>query len=491
MNRIFHGYFRFLIFFFVFFPTLILAKGLEGTWQGILDVGLVKFRVALVIQKDRRGNLKALFNNIDDGLYNVPVTILSPKPEFFKARFKFGQALILELYPGNHHLVGTYYQTTGNFEEDGDTSPITLIQGHSYLVPRLDAGGQTVTGYQYRPPREGTPDWKYGGLPAGGVSLVETGICKILNGTFPHIHGIVAARGNQLLLDETFYGYGALDPHPVQSITKSVFSLLFGIAQDKGLVQTREKLYDFFPAYRTRKTWDPRKGQVTLGHLLSMTSGFDCSDWDDAQACSWGMVHSGDWLNFALSKPLAQEPGTHFAYCGACLLPLSVILEKAGGLTVPAFAQKVLFDPLQIHSAHWVKAHSGGTTVVPMSFGLSMAPRDLAKIGLLVLDKGKWDGKRIVPEDWIKESTSVKVPRDQTNHKYDYGYLWWETEFRVGSRNVKTVMGWGVGGNYLFIVPDLDLVCVVTGGNYNDSQAGKCSLELFQNYILPAFCGNP
>jgi CubicO group peptidase (beta-lactamase class C family) len=203
------------------------------------------------------------------------------------------------------------------------------------------------------------------------------------------------------------------------------------------------------------------------------------------------MVHSGDWLNFALSKSLAQEPGAHFAYCGACLVPLSVILEKTGGMAVPEFAQKFLFDPLSIHSAHWVEAPSGGATVVPVSFGLSMAPRDLAKIGLLVLNKGKWGGKRIVPEDWIRESTSLKVPRDQTNHKYDYGYLWWETEFNVGSRNLKAIMGWGVGGNYLFIVPEKDLVCVVTAGNTNDPQTAKGSLLLFQDYVLPAFFLHP
>jgi CubicO group peptidase (beta-lactamase class C family) len=116
-----------------------------------------------------------------------------------------------------------------------------------------------------------------------------------------------------------------------------------------------------------------------------------------------------------------------------------------------------------------------------------MSPRDLAKIGLLVLDKGKWEGKRVVPEDWIKESTSLKVPRDQTNHKFDYGYLWWETEFKFGNRNVQAVMGWGVGGNLLFIVPELNLVCVITAGNYNDPQSSKASLQLFQDYILPAF----
>jgi CubicO group peptidase (beta-lactamase class C family) len=316
---------------------------------------------------------------------------------------------------------------------------------------------------------------------------MESGVKKILNGTFPHIHSLLVAQGEKLLVDETFYGYSAQDPQPVQSITKSVFSILFGITQDRHLLQTGLKLYDYFPEYRSQKAWDSRKNQITLGNLLTMSSGFDCSDWKDAQACSWGMVNSNDWLDFVLSKPLAGDPGSHFSYCGACLLPLSVILERAGQKTIPQFAQQYLFDPLEIHSTRWVEAPSAGTKVVPVSFGLSISPRDLAKIGLLVLKQGEWEGQRIVSEDWIKESTSLKVPRGQTNHKYDYGYLWWETEFKIGNRNIRTVMGWGVGGNYLLIVPEKNLVFVITAGNTNDPQAAKCSLRLFQDYVLPAF----
>jgi CubicO group peptidase (beta-lactamase class C family) len=209
----------------------------------------------------------------------------------------------------------------------------------------------------------------------------------------------------------------------------------------------------------------------------------DCSDWKNAQDCSWGMVRSDDWADYTLSKPLARRPGSQFAYCGACLLPLSVILEKASGMNVPDFAQKYLFDPLEIHSAQLVKAPSAGTTVVPVSFGLSLSPLDLAKIGLLILHKGKWNGQQVVSEDWIDRSTSAHVDKDQTNKKYDYGYLWWKTEMPAETKKIQVLMGWGVGGNYLFIVPDKELVCVVTGGNYNDAKAARGSLELFQNFV--------
>jgi CubicO group peptidase (beta-lactamase class C family) len=475
-----------LAFLYLFFPSLVLSRDLEGTWQGILDVGLVKFRVALEVKVDSRKKPRVLFDNIDDGRYDLPLQVLSIKSGALKARLNSGQTLSLRLNPKSHQLVGVYLQASGNFEKAGISSPLTLTKGRDYLVPRLDETGREITRYQYHPPEEKN-DWETGTIPSQGVSLLEAGIQKILEGTFPHIHGIVMVRKGRLLLDECFYGYASSDLHPVQSITKSVFSLLFGMAQDKGLLQTGQKLYDYFPSYRSQKSCNPRKNQITLDHLLTMSSGLDCDDWKDPQACSWGMVQSEDWLDFVLSKPLAQTPGSHFAYCGSCLLPLSVILEKTSGMSVSEFAQKNLFDPLGIHSVQWVEAPSAGTTVVPVSFGLSMSPRDLAKIGQLVLNRGTWQGQPIVSEDWMKQSTSCRVLREQTNKKYDYGYLWWETEVGLKGQKVKTILGWGVGGNYLFIVPDKDLVCVISAGNYNDSKAAQGSWMLFQDYVLPAF----
>jgi CubicO group peptidase (beta-lactamase class C family) len=458
--------------------------GLEGTWQGLLNVGFVKFRVALVVQKGPQGKPAVFFNNIDDGLYDEPVALLQAKDHSLKALLKKGQTLWLRLNPQNDRLEGTYLQSNGNFEKEGRSSPFTLVTGNDYLVPRLNSQGQSVTAYAYHPPLA-EKGWETGSLPESATRSVERGIQKILNGTYPHIHGIVVVQGDKLLLNETFYGYSCLDPHPVQSITKSVFSLLFGIAQDQHLVRTNQKLYDYFPSYRSQKNWNPKKNRISLADLLTMSSGFDCFDWKDAQACSWGMVNSDDWLDFTLSKPLVQEPGSHFAYCGGCLLPLSVILERSSGLNIPQFAQKYLFDPLDIHSAQWVKAPSAGITVVPVSFGLSLSQLDLAKIGLLILHHGQWDGRQIVSKDWINESTSRKVSKEQTNKKYNYGYLWWETEMKDEGQNLNVVMGWGVGGNYLFIVPDKNMVCVITGGNYNDPKAAKSSLQLFQDHVLP------
>jgi CubicO group peptidase (beta-lactamase class C family) len=169
-------------------------------------------------------------------------------------------------------------------------------------------------------------------------------------------------------------------------------------------------------------------------------------------------------------------------------LPLSVLLEKRSGLTLPDFAQKYLWNPLGIKTVNWFLGPGG---VVPASFGLQMRPRDLLKLGSLYLNRGLWKGARILSEDWIDESTRVQIPKAQTNGKNDYGYLWWERDVPApgGGGSVRVFFAWGVGGQYLFVVPSLQMICLVTGGNYKDSRLGANSFKLFQENLLAAALG--
>lgn len=196
------------------------------------------------------------------------------------------------------------------------------------------------------------------------------------------------------------------------------------------------------------------------------------------------MVRSSDWLDFSLSRPLTHEPGQHFAYCGACLTPLSFILAQKSGMGIPDFAQKFLFDPLSIQNAHWM---SGPENLTPASFGLSLRPRDLAKLGYLYLKNGLWNGQRVISSKWVSDSTRAVIPKAHTNRRYDYGYLWWEKEIHQHGHLLKVYFAWGVGGQYLFVVPQLDLVCVMTGGNYKDPKLSANSFKLFQDVIVGAF----
>ncbi len=316
---------------------------------------------------------------------------------------------------GPPSLSGSFVQGSGKDSQfslvgEGKAYPVTLRRGDDFLHP---GNGRETNSYAYEPPRNLSDGWEPGDLRLTRTDLppIERAVRDILEEKFPDVHGLVAVKDGKLVLEEYFYGYGPRDAHPVQSITKPIFSLLFGIAEAQGLCQTSQKIYDFFPSYRREPGWDARKDRTTLGNLLTMTSGLGCDDSKDSKDCSWSMVESPDWLDFSLSLPLNGEPGSHFAYCGACLTPLQAILEKQSGLKLPDYAKKFLFDPLGIKAPPWWEGPLGSHSP---AFGLALTPRDMAKIGLLVLRKGNWKGRQVVPEKWIGESTSPQVRAPQT-----------------------------------------------------------------------------
>lgn len=459
---------------------------LEGGWEGTLDIGISQFRVALTLRESPRGALAGKFTNIDDGLYDLPLEILSSGKDRFQASLSTGETLDMHLNPSGTLLQGSYYQAHGSFQEPGRVSKLVLERGSDFQIPRLGSDGAPQTTYTYRIPRPLDDGWEtadiraFGGEPAS----VEAGISKVLNGTFPHVHSLVVVKNGKLVLDEYFYGYGPKDSHPIQSATKSVFSALVGIAQEQGLLSIRDKLYGYFPRYRSGDSWDARKDAITLRNLLMMTSGLGCDDWKDPKACSWSMVSAPDWLDFSLNLPLNNDPGKKFAYCGACLTPFSFILGEKSGMGVDAFASKYLFEPLRFQNAHWMEGPHG---VIPASFGLSLRPRDLAKLGYLFLKNGVWEGRQVVPAKWVQLSISPLLPKSRTNGIYDYGYLWWGRTIHRNGREVRIFFAWGVGGQCLFVAPKLNLICVVMGGNYRNSKLGANAFRLFQDYVVGSF----
>jgi len=298
------------------------------------------------------------------------------------------------------------------------------------------------------------------------------------------LQGLVVVQNGKLLLDEYFYGFGPGDDHELRSVTKSVFSTLFGIAFDQGLLRPEQKLYDFFPEYRGTAGWTADKDKITLGMLLSMSSGFACDDWAaDHFGCLEEMIKSSDWIASSLSQPMDHEPGTHFAYCGSCLIPLGLILTKQSGLSVPDFAKKYLYDPLGIQAGPWWSSPDGITEIEGSHW---LRPRDMAKLGYLYLKKGKWNGKQVLSEKWIQEATSPEGPQDPERY-FNYGYLWWQEQMPFKDRFIQVFYAAGLGGQNIFVVPDLDLVCVVTAGNYKNDRLAWQSKEFFKAYILGSF----
>ncbi len=260
---------------------------------------------------------------------------------------------------------------------------------------------------------------------------------------------------NGYLVFEKYYSWGKPNKYAVvHSVTKSVTSALIGIALEKGhLDNLDQKLIDFFPEYFS-ETSDPRKKEITLKHLLTMSAGFR---WDDRGSSMVNWYSSLDWVKNAIQLPQDNEPGDVFNYNSSTSHLLAAILSKSTQMSTLEFAKANLFQPLGIETAFW---HTDPDGYNIGGFGLGLAPRDLAKIGFLFLNNGYWDGKSIVPENWVRESTRghLQAMGHPIYGPFAYGYQWW----------VKKVDGcdsfraWGRRGQYIVIVPVLDLVIAVT-----------------------------
>ncbi|NJD20559.1 MAG: serine hydrolase, partial [Gemmatimonadetes bacterium] len=250
----------------------------------------------------------------------------------------------------------------------------------------------------------------------------------------------------------------------VQSVTKSVTSLVFGIARGRGdFPELGRTLFSLFPeAFDT----DPRKREITLRHLLTMTSGIDLDN--DAFAKEMLDKRPTNQVRYMLAKPLRAAPGAAFNYRDADPQLLSSAVEKVTGSTLHALARDLLFTPLGITDYTW-QANADGTTIGGSS--LALRPRDLAKLGQLVLQKGRWQGRQVVPESWIIESTSAQVPTGAAG--IDYGYYWWVVP------ELRSFSAVGHGGQFAFVTPDLDLLIVMTSLPSSDGETVGTSLEEF------------
>ena len=273
----------------------------------------------------------------------------------------------------------------------------------------------------------------------------------------------------------------------MRSASKSVISLLVGVAIDRKLIASaNEPVVKFFPEYSSVKSpgWD----QVTLRHLLTMSSGMQWDEnrgWNDPKNDEPHLGSEADPIRYILSKPIAAPPDTVWTYNGGGTDLLGNILERVSGKPLEAFAREVLFQPLGITDLEWKTYPKNGK--IASAVGLRIRPRDAAKIGQLVLNGGAWGGKAIVSPEWIAQSVR---PRFQAigyfSGLFFYGQQWWLGRSIALEQEVKWIAAMGSGGQRLFIVPDRDLVVMTTSGLYFRPGQGNGALDMMANFILPS-----
>ncbi|WOH68886.1 serine hydrolase [Bradyrhizobium sp. BWA-3-5] len=346
----------------------------------------------------------------------------------------------------------------------------------------------------------GVPAARHDGWPLASGNedklIDRAALCRMadrLVASGANVHAVLVARGGKLAFERYFrntdeisgrrvenVAFDAGTLHNVKSVTKGVASLALGIAIDRGLIRSvNEPIFSFFPELADLRS--PEKDRLQLLHVLTMSLGLK---WVEAIPSNEGnndeqrMHVAPDPCRYVLSLASAAPPGQEFFYNTGALTLLSAIVRKATGVPLDEFAREALFGPLGITEFEWIRvkgdSDAGG--------GLRLRPRDMAKIGQLVLAGGRWNDRQIVSKAWIDASMR---PRLEATGPYFYGYLWWLGRSLVNGREIHWAAALGRGGQSIRIVPELDLVVVVTAGYYQDysTQAFQVQAGVFRDVL--------
>jgi CubicO group peptidase (beta-lactamase class C family) len=301
---------------------------------------------------------------------------------------------------------------------------------------------------------------------------------RIIGTEMPDVTGLLVVR-HGYVVQEQYFGesYGRNDPVKIRSITKSVAGTLIGIALSEGKLDSLDQTIGELIPHRIPSTADSGTPDISLRHLLTMTSGWEWDIGSDYQR----LIASKNWAALTLSRPIVYEPGTFYAYNTGGSHLLSVILTTVTGQDTADYAQEKLFDHLGIERPTWQRSPQDEAVG---GFGLELTARDLAKLGFLYLNDGQWDGRQIVPVDYVRAATSYQSTGDSTGYAA-YGYQWWVAEVAGNP----SFFGLGFGGQYLYVVPALDLIAVVIAG-FETPPPVTIHRPVIENVIVPAVVGD-
>ncbi|HEY5739070.1 MAG TPA: serine hydrolase [Gammaproteobacteria bacterium] len=334
------------------------------------------------------------------------------------------------------------------------------------------------------PLTEATPQSQ--GLDGARLQQAVDGIAA---GDYGRIDALLVLRNDFIVLERYFSPlYRGPDyRYPVRSVTKSITSALVGIARGQGkLPALQTGLRELFPQYSSIANLDTRKRAVTFEHLLSMTAGFAWDELSPGAMSDSAMVSSPDWIKHVLDLPMHDLPGERLVYNSGCSMLLSDILLRGTGMAVDEFAARYLFEPIGIDNWRW---SLGKNNVINTAYGLSMTRRDMARFGTLYLNRGNWRGRQVVPEDWVGLSTATRVLGSGENYPYAYAYQWWRlqdgepTAAMLATNDLYTALG--MGGQFITVIPHLDMVVVSTAENYAPANE-ELLLKLLRDHIIPA-----
>jgi CubicO group peptidase (beta-lactamase class C family) len=378
-------------------------------------------------------------------------------------------------------------------------SPVAVFVLTLGFIPSCDEGGnerfeapREYVHYEYLEPGLTGDGWQTASL--SDVAIDEAPVVEavegILNYAYQQVHSLLIVRNGMIVLEEYFRGHnrnGALVEydrdriHDLASVTKSVTSIMTGLAIDSHFIGgVHDPALMYLPEYQHLVT--PEKARITIEHLLTMTSG-----WEWSESTEWVPENDmyqfntqPDPLGYLIAKTLVAEPGTVFAYNGGAVTLLGKIIERASGLDLETFSDLYLFSPMGIEAFEWPYMRRD---LIAAHGDLDLRPRDMAKLGQMMLNGGVWNERRILPAEWVEASwrQAVDFPPGATH--LGYGYLWWLRSYGAGSAATPAFCARGWGGQNIIVLPVLDTVVVFTGGNYRAPEPVDTIME---QHIIPA-----
>lgn len=459
-------------------------------WRGEVVPRQSEYTFFLVIREREDGSLGTFLRNPDRNLgiiWNIDRVVRNGNDlEFMGSFFRSEDEQVL---------------LAGRFHPDYDQLSVFLppFRGGTYDFGKVgddDANGFYARGknpepWVYKPPLAGDDGWSTASLADVGISVepIAAMIEKEIdppadNVSAPYVHAVLIARHGKLVLEEYFHRFHRDEPHDTRSASKSLTSLLTGATIQAGEIRdTSIPVYSTIFGKDLAEDLDPRKGRMTLEHLLTMTSGYYCDDRDyDAPGNEDIMQEQEEepnWYSYTLALPMVSEPGETAVYCSVNSNLIGAVLTAATGTSLLELFAELIAKPLQM-DRYYLNLQPTGEPY--MGGGIHWLPREFMKLGQVILDGGVWNGTRIVSQEWATRSISALF--DLRERKY--GYLWWVIDYPYKDRTVRAFFAGGNGGQVVIGIPELDLLIAFFGGNYSDPVLYRSQDVLVPDYILKA-----
>jgi len=466
-------------------PVELVAQG-DGVWRGEVRPLDDSFTLYLKIDADPDGGARVFLRNPDRNIGRfVDLQHIT----------RNGEKITLLGRPGGAEKEVPV--SSGSFDaENGVLSIVIPGRGGTYDFERADKDSDFYprpgkTPYAYGAPLARNDGWPVATLDTVSISrpAIERFVQMLIDTPMDSvhaqdIHGVLVARHGKLVLEEYFHGFDGTRLHDTRSAAKSLTSVMIGAA-----IQGGAKLDPATPVYAMMNDGnappelDPRKRAMTLEHLMTMSSGFHCDDRDPKAPGNEDVMQSqetqSDWYRYALDLPMEAVPGETTIYCSTNPNLAGGVLARATGERLEDIFDRLVARPLQF-GRYALNVQPTGEPY--MGGGAQFMPRDFMKLGQMMLDGGTWHGKRVLSADWVKRS-SAPIREMRGLH---YGYFWWGIDLPYRGKTLPAYYAAGNGGQVVMVVPALDLVVAIFGGNYGDKVMYVPQEIYTPRYILPA-----